>query len=743
MTASVAADGQLVARLAPWLQEHVRLAGWTALRPIQREAWPMVWDSEADLLLVAGTAGGKTEAIVLPILTQLATYPAPAIGCLYVAPLKALLNDQHDRLANLAQDWLRIEKWHGDVDYGRKRLTLRRPPAVLQITPESLDSLLIRRPGELAQALRGLRYVVVDELHAFLGTDRGVQLRSVLARVAAYLQPMRPRYVGLSATVGSPRAAAAWLAPDGPERVRVIDVSSGRRAFEAEVVPVAGANVSAVVDDVYEATRLGKAIVFTNARRDVETLTDQLNQRCRREGRREQYLAHHGSVARDLRTEAEKRLRHDLAAVTVVATTTLELGIDVGDLDQVLQFGVPFTVSGFLQRLGRSGRREGRRARTRLYVGAPAEDESEPIRRLPFDVLHALAVVLLARRGWVEPTQPPTHPFNVVLHQVLSMVAERGSFVARDLAAAVIDSGAFRSVEPEALLVLFHALCDRQLLEVGGDQRLRLGELGERLIAGRDFLAVFETPVEWHVQHGATAIGRITPTVDLKPGATLVLAGRRWVVEHIETSQRVVHVLPSADRGRPEFRSQGVPLIADDIGAAMLEIVQQGGATPDLDASQAEQAAKAAAAFQQLGCERRVWLEDERGWHLLTWSGSRTTRTIGYVLDTLGFRTRDAGRLFPWVVRVMREGVLGPPTAALTSGATRALTLEAVVGQIPPSLLATRKYDDYVPDELLRARAAAADLNLPAALAVLREVARPLSAATGAATGVGRRTDDH
>jgi ATP-dependent helicase Lhr and Lhr-like helicase len=342
-------------RFAPFIREYIYRARWEALRDFQAETAAALFDTPNHVLVMSGTASGKTEAAFLPILTAMHDDPPRSIGAMYVGPLKALINDQFERLSGLlSESGIPLQSWHGDVSQSRKERFLIEPRGVLQITPESLEAMLINRHGDIPRLFADLRYVVVDELHAFIASDRGRQLLCQLDRIARHIGKV-PRRVGLSATLGDPDAAAEWLRGGTETPVTLVKDTPGARTIEIGVEHYGQQDYFA---DLADMTREGqKTLLFANARATAEEIAVAMHRIAEEQQLPDIYYVHHGAVAAEVRQEAEAAMRDPERAACTIATMTLELGIDLGRLDQVLQVGAPNTVSSFVQRLGRSGRR--------------------------------------------------------------------------------------------------------------------------------------------------------------------------------------------------------------------------------------------------------------------------------------------------------------------------------------------------------------------------------------------------
>ena len=359
------AFGLLAEPVRRWVYDQ----GWQSLRDAQEAAIPVLLEGTTDVIIAAATAAGKTEAAFLPVCSRLASDPAPSPGTrvLYVAPLKALINDQYDRLSGLCEHLeIPVHRWHGDVPGSKKSAFLKRPDGILLITPESLEALFVVRGPAVGGLLGALQYVVVDELHAFLGTERGAQLRSLLHRVELAIRRRVPR-VGLSATLGDMSLAAGALRPEEPENVRHIVSASGGQDLSVQVrgyITMPRKNNQddqeahqQIAADLFRVLRGQDNLVFANSRAAAELYAARLREMCEASGAPNEFFPHHGNLSKELREDVEAALKDRGHPTTAVATTTLEMGIDIGSVQSVAQLGAPPSVAALRQRLGRSGRR--------------------------------------------------------------------------------------------------------------------------------------------------------------------------------------------------------------------------------------------------------------------------------------------------------------------------------------------------------------------------------------------------
>ena len=506
-------------RLHPALQHHiVNSLGWTSLRPLQERAIPSVLDGDHALLL-APTAGGKTEAAVLPLLSRMLTEGWSGLSVLYVCPIKALLNDLESRLRGYGTlVGRRVDRWHGDVGAARRRAILRERPDVLLTTPESIEVMLVSSRSEPRVLFRDLQAVVVDELHAFAGDDRGWHLLAVLERVRC-LAGREIQRLGLSATIGNPRALLDWLAPASSRPRRVVapggDAAGPASAHLDHVGSVR--NAAKVISALH---RGEKRLVFCDSRAGVEALSAELR-RCGAET-----FVSHSSLALDERRRAEEAFSQSRDCV-IVATSTLELGVDVGDLDRVIQIDAPATVASFLQRLGRTGRRPGT-VRNCLFL-ATSDD----------GFLRASGLLRLWLDGYVESVVPPPEPFHIFAQQLLALALQEGRIGRKTWREWLGAMPAFRAMAIEHLDDIIEFMLARGMLFDDGGM-LSVGVEGERSFGRRHFMelmSVFTSDPLFSVRHGRTELGLVHPLsfqVRRDGPVVLLLAGRSWEVSYVD-----------------------------------------------------------------------------------------------------------------------------------------------------------------------------------------------------------------
>ena len=520
-------------RLHGALQYHiVNSMGWSGLRSTQADAVVLILEGKHCLIL-APTAGGKTEAAILPVLSRLATEEWPGPSVLYVCPIKALLNNLESRLSRYAGFVGRtVQVWHGDVGQGAKARARRSPPDILLTTPESLEGMLISTQVDRASWFGSVRVVIVDELHAFAGDDRGWHLRAVIKRIEAYARQAIQR-IGLSATVGNPDELLDWFA--GPGKRQVVGSSSVSTDADVTIDHVGSIANAATVISRWQ--RGAKRLVFCDSRSRVEELAVALRRLATRT------FVSHSSLSASERKLAETAFAEEQDCV-IVATSTLELGIDVGDLDYVIQIDAPSTVSSFLQRMGRSGRRPGSR-RNCLFL--TTTDEA---------FLLACAITTLWREKYVEHIEPPPLPWHMVAQQMLALVLESPGLPAHEVVGVARKQ--FPDLDPATLATVFDFMVGKGILFVSSGLA-SMGPEGETLFGRAHFLellSAFASPMVLAARYGSSELGYVDPMAvqPLKDGPTvLLLGGRSWRVMSVDWSRRMVYLEPTDEKGKSRW----------------------------------------------------------------------------------------------------------------------------------------------------------------------------------------------
>ena len=531
--------------LHPLVQHHVvNSLGWSSLRPFQDEAIaPLVAGQHA--LLLAPTAGGKTEAAMFPLFSRMLAEDWKGLSVLYVCPLRALLNNLLPRIEHYGGLFgRRVELWHGDVGDSSRRRIVTDPPDVLLTTPESLEVMLITRREHHDRLFADLRAVVVDEIHAFAGDDRGWHLLAILERLFVQAGRVLQR-VGLSATVGNPEELLDWLAESAAGH-RVVLTPRGTSPSPVELTIDAVGTLRNAATVISRMHRGEKRLVFCDSRSKVEDLASQLR------ALEVQTFVSHSSLSLDERRRAEEAFASGQDCV-IVATSTLELGVDVGDLDRVIQIDAPVAVASFLQRLGRTGRRDGT---VRNYLFLTTTPES---------LMQAAALVRLWGTGHVEHVRPPAAPFHILAQQIMALALQYQGIGDSDWRNELSGVSAFRTMDEQDLSsMVTHMLTTGILHEDQGI--LWLGEAGEAQYGYRHFMELFTAFISEPlvaVRHGDRHVGNVHHTTFARwpdGDVVLVLGGHSWRVTHVDWKQRTAQVTPSGDEGRSRWAGTGQPI---------------------------------------------------------------------------------------------------------------------------------------------------------------------------------------
>jgi ATP-dependent Lhr-like helicase len=610
------------ARFAPRLQEAiVARLNWTSLRPVQEKAGDALLAGH-NAVILAPTAGGKTEASLFPVISQMAIDAPTGVGAIYIAPIKALLNNQADRLGLYTEMvGQRSFVWHGDTDEASRRGFLKEPSELLMTTPESLEVMLISRRVDKHSLFSDLRFVVIDEVHALAGTDRGAHLMSVIERIARLSKHDLQR-IGLSATVGNPGVILDWLKGASAREGSVVDPP--KQPTRRQLLVIHRPDLNALCGTAAQMAKGQKSLFFCQSRAATEAVAESM----RRRGT--QVFVHHSAVSREERELAEERFRTGTDAC-VVCTSTLELGIDVGDLDRVLQAEAPDTVGAFLQRMGRTGRRENQIANTTFLC------ESHE------GVLQAIALIELAKTGWVESITIDHRCWPVLIHQLLAMSLASNGIDADGAWLQLSQSPDFQGVERAefdrllAWLLQTNAMC----LASG---RLVLGPLAERRFGRKNFMelyAVFASPQSYTVEtEGGRSLGSLTQEfVDrlVEGVSTFLLSGRGWAVLRIQHNERRVTVGPAPRGKQPTWGGFLPQFLGTEICQQIRRILVTDTVFPYLDASAAAVLEEKRAQMQcvldtQQDCIEQT-ADDYLWW---TFAGGRINATLRYALDLVG-----------------------------------------------------------------------------------------------------------
>ena len=715
-------------RYAPFVQEYIYKNHWENLRSIQVAAADAIFGTDENVLLTASTASGKTEAAFFPIITLFSEDMPSSVGCIYIGPLKALINDQFMRLNDLcAEANIPVWHWHGDVAQSHKDKLMKRPSGILQITPESLEALLLHKHAAIPKLFHDLRFVVIDEVHSLLRGDRGGQTLCLIERLSR-MANVNPRRIGLSATIGDPEGTGRFLSL-GTGRETIIPRinakgSKWRLSMEhfyvkntqaAEDRPVSGAlpvleektdeapsGADPGIGYIFEHTRGKKCLVFVNSREECETVTTTLRRYCELKHEPDRFLIHHGNLSASYRETAEGVMKDDSQYMTTVTTATLELGIDIGRLERAFQIDAPWTVSSFLQRMGRTGRRE--LPPEMWFVMREDEPEARAMlpATIPWKLLQGIALVqLYLQERWVEPPRLDRLPYSLLYHQTMSVLASCGELSPRALADRVLRLTYFRRISQEDYKVLLRHLIETDHIQRTEQGGLIVGLAGERVINSFKFYGVFQENEEYTVRSESQELGTVVSPPPL--GEKLAIAGHVWQVLDIDHKRHLVYCT-QVKGSVPAYFGQCPGDLHTKILQRMQQVLREDTQYPYLMQNAAARLAQARQTAVHSGAAERTLIHlGGNMWCLLPWVGTYTFLAMERFLkikcaDRLGLRALDSAR--PYYMQFTMKTDEDTFFGVLFDEIKKPIDpLELVY---PKELPLFDKYDEYLPEELVK-----------------------------------------
>ena len=786
---------------APFVQDFIYKNNWESLRAVQVAAGDVIFHTDDNLLLCASTASGKTEAAFFPILSQFYEDPPATVGAVYIGPLKALINDQFSRLNDLcAEAEIPVWHWHGDVPQTHKNKLLKHPSGILQITPESLEALLMHKHAYVTKLFGDLRYVVVDEVHSLMRGDRGGQTLCLIERLSR-MAGVNPRRIGLSATVGDLEATGAFLSAgtgrrtaipkieargtkwrismehfyvagpqaadecgvrnsefgiddaacrgghdrpdecgmrnsecgidaaacrgghDRPQEFGIRNAEFGslygmgerrqreeeKRNAVANAMPVLDAatdvappNADPGVGYIFEHTRGKKCLVFTNSREECEAVTTTLRQYCELKHEPDRFFIHHGNLSASYRETAETAMKDDETCQTTVTTATLELGIDIGRLERAFQIDAPFTVSSFLQRMGRTGRRDMPPEMWFVIREDMPEVRAMLPTTVPWKLLQGIALVqAYAEERFVEPPRLDRYPYSLLYHQTLCTLASCGELSPAGLAQRVLSLSYFHKIDKEDYKILLRHMIANDYVQPTEEGGLIVGLAGERQTNSFKFYAVFQENEEYAVRCGQEELGTIVSPPP--PGEKLALAGHVWEVEEVDHKRRLIYC--KLVKGKvPAYFGQCPGDIHTRILERMRQVLLEDKQYPYLMENAAARLAhtRRVCAASGITTEPLIQLGGDM-WALFPWLGTYSFLALERFIrrkcaPELGLKKLEPGRPYfiqltmkadrEQFIRVLKEKIQEP--------------LDPMELVYPGEVPVFEKYDEFVPPELIR-----------------------------------------
>ena len=715
-------------RYAPFVQEYIYQNHWENLRSIQVAAADAIFNTDENVLLTASTASGKTEAAFFPIITLFSEDMPSSVGCIYIGPLKALINDQFSRLNDLcAEADIPVWHWHGDVAQSHKAKLMRHPSGILQITPESLEALLLHKHAAIAKLFGDLRFVVIDEVHSLLRGDRGGQTLCLIERLSR-IAGVNPRRIGLSATIGDPEGTGEFLSLGTGRKTIIpkIDAKGSKwrlsmehfyvkdaQAAEDKQIPGAlpvleektddaPANADPGIGYIFEHTRGKKCLVFVNSREECEMVTTTLRHYCELNHEPDRFLVHHGNLSASYRETAEGIMKDDSQYMTTVTTATLELGIDIGRLERAFQIDAPWTVSSFLQRMGRTGRRE---LPPEMWF-VIREDEPEVRAMLPttipWKLLQGIALVqLYLEERWVEPPRLDRLPFSLLYHQTMSTLASCGELSPRALADRVLRLHYFHRITQEDYRVLLRHLIATDHIQQTEQGGLIVGLAGERVINSFKFYGVFQESEEYTVRSESQELGTVVSPPPV--GEKLAIAGHVWQVLDVDHKRRLIYCR-QVKGSVPAYFGQCPGDLHTKILTRMRRVLQEDRQYPYLMKNAVARLEQARFTAAHSGAAEKPLINlGGNMWCLLPWVGTYPFLTMERFLKIkcaarLGLRNLDSAR--PFFIQFTMKADESAFFRVLAEEIRKPIDPMELV--YPKELPLFDKYDEYLPEELVK-----------------------------------------
>lgn len=608
------------------IRRFIRDKRWEQFRPIQAAAIERILASDDNFILASRTASGKTEAAFLPILSKI-DFTQPGVQVLYISPLIALINDQFLRVEELCKYMdVSVTKWHGEAKQSQKNNLLREPNGIVLITPESLEAMFVNKPYNVKHLFSSLRYVVIDEIHSFIGNDRGIQLKSILHRLQE-VNRSRFSIIGLSATIGDYDEAKRFTGDEARTRVLLDrtakEIHAEFRFFkgDAQELPLE------LLKDLYLETKDNKALIFPNSRGRAEEVAVKLLKISQRVKGHSNYFSHHSSVDKEVREYVEQFAKSSARQNFCIAcTSTLELGIDIGTVDEVIQIDATNSIASLIQRIGRSGRREGERSNLFLYATNR------------WDLLQSLSCWTLFTEGFIEPPEVSQKPYDILLHQALSIIKGHSGIQYKKLVADLLANPAFREISNDEIEIILNHLLQAGIVEQL-QQELIIGVDGEKIVNSREFYSVFISEPALKVISAGVKIGEVPYSPQIQEGENMLLAARIWKIKYVDIDARKIEVVPANDGKKPKFSGGGAS-VHGRVREKMMELLFSSGEVAVLDHSSQKEFAEMRNDFsvfgKQLEPHIRFLLIGEKSLTFYTFAGTRINRTLALLFEVAG-----------------------------------------------------------------------------------------------------------
>lgn len=669
------------------IRKFIRDKGWEQLRPIQTAAIIKILASDDNFILASRTASGKTEAAFLPILSKV-DFKQPGVQILYISPLIALINDQFYRIEELCKYLdITVTKWHGEANKTLKDRLIRQPNGIVLITPESLEAMFVNKPFNVKQLFSNLKYIVIDEIHSFIGTDRGIQLKSIISR----LQRVNSKtfsIVGLSATIGDYNEAKRFTGNELKTKVLLDrtakDINVVFRFFENHKADLP----LELLKDLYIETKDNKVLIFPNDRGRAEEVAVKLKMISSRVKGHSNYFSHHSSVDKEVREYVEYFAKNNQRQnFCISCTSTLELGIDIGTVDEVVQIDATHSISSLIQRVGRSGRKDDESSNLYLYATTG------------WNLLQSIACWLLYTEGFIEPPRKNEKPYDILLHQALSIAKGHSGILLTDLVKQLKNNSAFNQVEVYEIEIILNQLIEIDFLEKLKSEVI-IGIEGEKIVNSRDFYSVFKTEENFKVINAGNTVGEIPFSPQIIEDENILLSAKIWKIRNVDHKAKRIDVVPTSDGKKPMFFGSSAD-IHPKIREKMMEILFSNVTFDFLDQASSDELEKMRKEFAifkitDVKNERLLLLSDLHA-ELFTFTGTRINRTFQLLLNITGIKSTMDAISSSFYINPLNENISKKLSNLLYS-----LTeIDSHIHEIlhsNPAILSFSKWGQYLPE---------------------------------------------
>jgi ATP-dependent helicase Lhr and Lhr-like helicase len=701
------------------LNEHIQKwiwrQGWNSLKDIQENSIPIILKGDCDVIISAATAGGKTEAAFLPILSRIIQDERQeGYQVLYISPLKALINDQYRRLSEMTIDLgINVIPWHGDIDASRKQKSLKNPNGIIIITPESLESFFINRKQYAKQAFSSLKYIVIDELHSFIGTERGKQLQSLLSRIELITQRAVPR-IAMSATFSDYAIVRQFLRIDTTFPCRIPPQGESNHEIKIlikEYVPAKEYDPeNDIAKELYVKLRGSNNLVFANSRVSTENYAVALSDMCVQNGVPNEFRVHHGSLSKTERENVERELQKGEFPITALCTSTLELGVDIGKVKSITQIGSAPSVASLRQRLGRSGRRN-EPSILRIFS---IENLNNPfLYDLRANLVQNIAVIELLKEKQYENPDLKSYHFSTLIQQILAIIAQYGAFNPKDGWRILCSIGAFRNVTPSIFLELLKSLGEKDVITQLHNGHIVVGLNGENILHKKDFYVAFVSTNDFTVinKYNSKRLGVIQYTP--QAGDLIVISARRWLVESIDLSTKNIYVSLIKHGGSAMFGGDSAEI--DHIITERMKKIylsDESYAYLDRPSKSNEQLDSGRVFFRKNLLTKSPFITYGSENIFVTWSGAKINRTISLIAKLC----LDRNIHYDYIL--LRNISETDVKAMLNKGKPSSEQLAMLIGR--PGKI-RQKYDSLLSDHLLNIEYASTYLDVDGAWSVLTQ----------------------